>query len=113
MDDSNRGKAMLVILMGRKPETMMKLVAGLKQTDVKFATGTGINDLKVAFSDELPAAVIMGAGLPLEVRLSIIEYIFEHSKSTTVHMKDWASGSSGMLPFVSGIVQGLLANTAD
>jgi len=36
---------------------------------VKFTTGTSIADLKVAFSDELPSAVIMGAGLPLNVRL--------------------------------------------
>ncbi|MGY8728417.1 MAG: hypothetical protein ACKVKS_04210 [Candidatus Poseidoniales archaeon] len=102
---------MLVLLMGRKPETMLQLVTGLEQTDLKFATGTSINDLKDAFSVEFPAAVIMGAGLPLEVRLSIIKYVFEHSKSTTVHMKDWASGSSGMLPFVTGIVQGLFAKT--
>jgi hypothetical protein len=96
--------------MGRKPEIMMQLVAGLNQTVVKFATATSIEDLKVSFAEELPSAVIMGAGLSLEIRLDIIKFIFEHSKTTTVHMKDWASGSSGMLPFVSAIVEGLLAN---
>lgn len=101
---------MLVILLGRKPEIMMQLIAELRQTAVKFAAGTSIDDLKVAFSDELPAAVIMGAGLPLQVRLDVIQFVFENSKTTTVHMKDWASGSSGMLPFVTAVVQGLLAN---
>ena len=101
---------MLVILMGRKPEIMMQLIAGLKQTAVKFATATSIEDLKVAFGEELPSAVIMGAGLPLETRLDIIKFIFEHSETTTVDMKDWSSGSSGMLPFVTTIVEGLLAN---
>jgi hypothetical protein len=48
---------------------MMQLVIGLKQTAVKFATGTSIDDLRIAFSDEIPSAVIMGAGLPLNVRL--------------------------------------------
>ena len=101
---------MLVILLGRKPEVMMQLVAGLKQTAVKFTTGTSIADLKVAFSDELPSAVIMGAGLPLDMRLDVIRFVFEHSETTTVHMKDWSSGSNGMLPFVTGVVQGLLAS---
>jgi len=101
---------MLVILLGRKPEIMMQLIGELEQTAVKFATGTSIDDLKVAFTNELPSAVIMGAGLPLEVRLDVTRFVFEHSETTTLHMKDWASGSSGMLPFVTGVVQGLLAN---
>ena len=96
--------------MGRKPKIMMQLVAGLNQTVVKFTAATSIEDLKVAFGEELPSAVIMGAGLPLEIRLDIIKFIFENSKITTVHMKDWSSGSSGMLPFVTAIVEGLLAN---
>lgn len=50
---------MLVILLGRKPEVMMQLVVGLKKTAVKFATGTSIDDLRIAFSDEIPSAVIM------------------------------------------------------
>ena len=104
---------MLIILMGRKPETMMQLIAGLNQKAVKFATGTSIEDLKIAFNKELPSAVIMGAGLPLEVRQEIIQFVFEHSDATTVHMKDRASGSSGMLPFVTGIVQGLLTSIDD
>lgn len=101
---------MLVILMGRKPEIMLQLVAGLKQTVVKFATATSIEELEIAFGEELPSAVIMGAGLPLETRLEITKFIFEHSETTTVHMKDWASGSGGMLPFVTTIIEGLLAN---
>ena len=86
----------------------MQLVAGLKQTAVKFTTGTSIADLKVAFSDELPSAVIMGAGLPLDMRLDVIRFVFEHSETTTVHMKDWSSGSNGMLSFMNGVAQGLL-----
>ena len=101
---------MRVVLLGRKPEIMMQLVAELKQATVEFAAGTSLNDRKVAFSEEVPSAVIMGAGLPLEVRLDVSRFVFEHSETTTVHMKDWSSGPSGMLPFVTGVVQGLLAN---
>ncbi len=101
---------MRVVLLGRKPEIMMQLVAGLKQPAVAFVAGTSLNELKVVFSEEVPSAVIMGAGLPLEVRLDVIPFVFEHSETTTVHMKDWTSGPSGRLPFVTGVVQGLLTN---
>ena len=99
---------MLVILLGRKPEIMIRLVSGLKQTEVNFATATSLDELKVAFSGELPSSVIIGAGLPLEARLDMIRFVFENSKTTTVHMKDWVSGSEGMLPFVTSIVEGLI-----
>jgi hypothetical protein len=47
------------------------------------------------------------------MRLGIIKLIFEHSETTTVHMKGWSSGSSGVLPFVTAIVKGLMANNDD
>jgi hypothetical protein len=51
----------------------------------------------------------MGAGLDLEVRLQIVQHIFTSSNSTSVHMKDRASGQKRMLPFVNGILEGLVA----
>ena len=100
---------MRVILLGRKPEIMMRLVAGLDHRTVDFVVGTSHHDLEDAFGEEAPSAVIMGAGLPLEVRLDVIRFVFERSQTTTVHMKDWASGPNGMLPFVTGVVEGLLS----
>ncbi len=51
----------------------------------------------------------MGAGIDLEARLAIIRQIFEASNSTTVHMKDRDSGPTGMLPFVNGVLTGLMS----
>ncbi len=50
----------------------------------------------------------MGAGLDLDVRCEIIKLIFSLSHTTTVHMKDYASGPEGMLPFVNSVLKGLI-----
>lgn len=101
---------MRILLMGRKPEVMLQLVDGLDHPAVSFTIGTSIDDLRATFSEKPPSAVIIGAGLPLEMRLEAVRFIFEHSEITTVHMKDWASKSSGMLSFVTGVVEGLWAS---
>jgi hypothetical protein len=49
----------------------------------------------------------MGAGVDLDVRLQIIREIFQLSDKTTVHMKDFATGSAGFLPFVRSVLTGL------
>lgn len=74
--------------------------------DVNLYGGTSLDDVKQVFSDQSVDVVIMGAGIDLDARLEIIKFIFEKSKSTTVHMKDWESGPAGMLPFVNGILNG-------
>ncbi|RPE12553.1 hypothetical protein EGT74_03085 [Chitinophaga lutea] len=52
--------------------------------------------------------VIMGAGIELETRLQIIRYIFSASDTTSVHMKDRASGPEGFIPFINDVLSGLL-----
>ncbi len=66
--------------------------------------GTSLDDVKQAFQAQDIDAVIIGAGLDLEDRLEIIRFIFESSKSTTVHVKDWDSGPKGMIPLVIAIL---------
>jgi hypothetical protein len=51
--------------------------------------------------------LLMGAGIDLETRLEIVREIFLLSETTTVHMKDVASGPEGFLPFVRSILSGL------
>jgi hypothetical protein len=53
--------------------------------------------------------VIMGGGIPLETRLEMVRVIFESSETTSVHMKDVASG--GFPPFVRSVLSGLLGAT--
>ena len=54
--------------------------------------------------------VIMGAGIELEKRLEIVRYVFTTSNTTTVHMKDWETGPEGFVPFINGVLSGLLVN---
>ena len=75
--------------------------------NVNLIGGTNIEDVKKAFDENEIHTVIMGAGIDLDIRLGIIRYIFEVSKGTTVHMKDWNSGPAGMLPFVNGVLNGI------
>lgn len=56
--------------------------------------------VKETFQDHSIQHVFMGAGLELEQRLEIVRTVFQSSESTTVHMKDFGSGSRGFFPFV-------------
>jgi hypothetical protein len=82
-----------------------KLESQLDIEDVRLFEGTGLSDVKAIFDQHPIDMVIMGAGLDLQDRLDIIRYIFEKSKVTSVHMKDWDSGPAGMLPFVRKLLQ--------
>ncbi len=75
--------------------------------NINLFGGTNLEDVKKAFGEQEIHTVIMGAGIDLDTRLEIIRYIFEASKGTTVHMKDWNSGPVGMLPFVNGVLNGI------
>jgi hypothetical protein len=59
------------------------------------------------FRKEKIDIVIIGAGLNIDVRCEIIKLIFSLSDTTTVHMKDYASGPQGMLPFVNSVLNGV------
>jgi hypothetical protein len=47
-----------------------------------------------------------GSSLDIDIRLEIIKLIFSLSQSTTVHVKDLASGAEGLIPFVKAILKG-------
>lgn len=99
-----------VLILCRLAVNIPNLQTGITRTDINLISGTNLEEVKSAFerhNNEIDV-VIMGAGIELSIRLAIIEYIFNTSKSTTVHMKDWDSGPAGMLPFVNGV----LANIA-
>ncbi len=94
-------------MLGRKQIVLDEMLPMEGLPHVNFFSGTSLEDVKKTFEQQSIDIVIMGAGLDLEDRLGIIRYIFDHSQSTTVHMKDWASGPPGMKPFVQGILTGL------
>lgn len=98
---------MTVLLLGRKGIVLDDVRRELSVQDVTLLGGTSLDDVRTAFAERSVDVVIMGAGIDLETRLEIVRRIFAVSNSTTVHMKDFDSGPSGMLPFVDGILRGL------
>jgi hypothetical protein len=49
----------------------------------------------------------MGAGIELDERLAVVRAVYEASDTTTIHLKDAASGPEGFLPFVHAILSAL------
>lgn len=98
---------MKVLLLGRKGIVVEDAQNLLNMPKVELFSGTNLEEVRSIFAENKIDHVIMGAGIELQERLNIIQIIFELSESTTVHMKDFASGSQGMLPFVSSILSGL------
>lgn len=96
-----------VLLLGRTPFDPQVVEAEIDRPDVEIAYGTSLDDVEAAFQDAPVDVVIMGAGIPLRDRLAIVERVFESSESTSVHMKDRASGPTGMMPFVNRVLDGL------
>ncbi|MFT4523423.1 MAG: hypothetical protein ACI8ZN_002376 [Bacteroidia bacterium] len=88
------------LLLGRKASIVDDLTKNIDAPNVNFMSGTDLEEVKKVFNQHHIHAVIMGAGIDLNNRLEIVKYIFETSTSTTVHMKDWDSGPTGMFPFV-------------
>ena len=96
-----------VLLLGKGGIDASEMQAQLSTSDFQLFGGGSIDDLRSTFSNTKIDHVIMGAGLPLEVRLEIVREIFLLSNTTTVHMKDYATGPDGFLPFVRSILTGL------
>jgi hypothetical protein len=106
-DEEKNMKKMSVLLLGLKGVVVEDARAHLQMPDVDVYGGTGLDDLRATFARTKIDHVIMGGGLDLEVRLAIVREVFHLSDSTTVHMKDVASGPQGFFPFVRAVLQGL------
>ena len=92
------------LLLGRRGINIPLYQQNLQQYGFNLFSGTNPEEVKHIFAQTDIDIVIMGAGIPLEDRLSIIKYIFTISEKTTIHMKDWQSGPAGMQPFVKQIL---------
>jgi hypothetical protein len=99
-------KRISVLLLGLKGIVVEDARAHLQMPDVDVYGGGSIEDLRATFAKTHIDHVIIGGGLELEVRLAIVRELFQLSDSTTVHLKDIASGPHGFFPFVRAVVQG-------
>lgn len=98
-----------VLLLGKDGIVVEEARAAIQLPDVELYGGGSIEDMRATFARASIDHVIMGGGLPLEVRLAIVREIFQLSDSTTVHMKDITSGPQGFFPFVKSVLRGLTA----
>lgn len=95
-----------VLLLGLKDVIVDDVKDHLQMPDVEMFGGTGIDDVRTTFGRTSIDLVIMGGGIDLETRLEIVREIFHLSETTSVHLKDVASGPQGFLPFVRSILSG-------
>jgi len=96
-----------VLLLGRLDAVVEDAQQQLRMPDVQLFLATGLDEVRSALAEAAIDHVIMGAGLDLEVRLEVIREVFLASDTTTVHMKDLASGPDRFLPFVRSVLAGL------
>src|SRR5262245_25450658 len=100
-------KPLRVLLLGRGGIVVEEARENLQMPDVEVYGGGSIEDLRATFAQTQIDHVIIGGGLELEIRLAIVREVFQLSNSTTVHMKDIATGPQGYFPFVRAVVRGL------
>jgi hypothetical protein len=96
-----------VLVLGRLATVVDDVQRQLGMPDIQLFVGIGIEDVRSAFAKASIDHVIIGAGIDLETRLAIVREIFLLSNTTTVHMKDFASGPQGFLPFIRSVLGGL------
>jgi hypothetical protein len=101
-----------VIIIGKLLINIPKVSELTVKKNVELFAATNLEEVKKAFennSNQIDIA-ITGAGIDLEQRLEIVKYIFTTSNTTSVHMKDRASGPEGYLSFINNVLEGILSN---
>ena len=101
-----------ILLLGRTGIDVQNVKKNISVKNANLLSGTSLNEVKTAFEENNIDIVVMGAGIDLDIRTTIVQHIFTVSKSTSVHMKDWDSGPQGMVPFIDGVLRGLIGDTA-
>lgn len=96
-----------VLLVGRTHKVLESARNSLKIPDLALEAATNPEEVSKALEKTSFDHVFMGAGVELEERLAMVRAIFDTSRTTTVHLKDTASGPEGFLPFVSAILSAL------
>jgi hypothetical protein len=99
-----------VLLLGRTRIDLVAAAAAVAPLRIEFHAGTGLDDVRDVMSREQVDVAIIGGGLPIEDRVAIVRHIYEVSDTTSVHLKDRASGPQGFLPFVRAVLRGLAAD---
>jgi hypothetical protein len=96
-----------ILLVGKQ---LTSVPSQLVIKDVQFFAAHDLKTAREVFekNNNVIDMVIMGAGLELEKRLDITRYVFTISNKTTVHMKDRETGPEGFVPFINGVLAGIV-----
>lgn len=95
-----------VLVLG-KQGTYLPSLNELSRSDIKLFTASAFEQAQAVFESHAPIdLVILGGGIPLEERLRIIDYVYHVSETTSVHMKEIASGPAGFVPFINRVLEG-------
>ena len=97
-----------ILLLGVLDSILTDAQQQVARHDLELFRGTSVEDVRATLAQTNIDHVIMGGGLALETRLEMVREIFQSSETTSVHMKDHASGSQGFLSFVRSVLGGLL-----
>ena len=97
-----------ILLVGKllvnipSPENLIK-------KDAHYFVAPDLATVQAVFkNNKVIDTVIMGAGIDLEKRLEIVRYIFNTNDNVTVHMKDYATGPEGFVPFINNVLTGIM-----
>jgi len=82
--------------------------AHLDMSELKILGGANIDDVRTAFADDRQLDhVFSGAGIELDKRLEIVRDLSTSSGTTTVPLRNPASGPQFFLTFVEAVLDGL------
>jgi hypothetical protein len=93
-----------VLLIGRTHNVLDGAMTLLNLPDLELEAATNAEEAAQALRRASFSHVFMGAGIDLDERLKIVRSVFDASDTTTLHLKDVASGPEGFLPFVRVIL---------
>jgi hypothetical protein len=96
-----------VLILGVMAAVLDDVRQELREPDVEFLSGTGVENVRSVFRRADIDHVIIGGGLDLDARAEMVQEIFQSSDRATIHMKDQMSGPQGFLPFVKAVLRGL------
>jgi hypothetical protein len=96
------------LLLGVLDSILADAQQQVERPGLEFFRGSSLEEVRATLARTDIDHVIMGGGLALETRLEMVREILQSSETTSVHMKDHASGSQGFLPFIRSVLRGLL-----
>jgi hypothetical protein len=96
----------VVLLVGRLPDVIRNVAKELEDLPIQWL-GAHNRDEVIAQLEAEPniRSVVMGAGLDDTIRGELIGVIASRRPDLCIHVKDRASGPSGMAPFARRVIE--------